>query len=82
MNILLDTHAFLWLKNAPEKIPEKVLTAYYDINNEIFLSVVSIWEMQIKHQLDEAANAENLPSNSHAIKQLKYNLKPSIRGIV
>lgn len=51
MNILLDTHAFLWLRNAPEKIPEKVLTAYYDINNDIFLSVVSIWEMQIKHQL-------------------------------
>jgi len=36
MNILLDTHAFLWLRNAPEKIPEKVLAAYYDINNEIF----------------------------------------------
>ncbi|MBL6985912.1 MAG: type II toxin-antitoxin system VapC family toxin [Methylobacter sp.] len=51
MNILLDTHAFLWLRNAPEKIPEKVLTAYYDINNDILLSVVSIWEMQIKHQL-------------------------------
>jgi PIN domain nuclease of toxin-antitoxin system len=51
MNILLDTHAFLWLRNAPEKIPEKVLAAYYDINNDIFLSVVSIWEMQIKHQL-------------------------------
>lgn len=51
MNILLDTHAFLWLRNAPEKIPEQVLAAYYDINNGIFLSVVSIWEMQIKHQL-------------------------------
>lgn len=51
MNILLDTHAFLWLRNAPEKIPEQVLAAYYDINNDIFLSVVSIWEMQIKHQL-------------------------------
>ncbi len=51
MNILLNTHAFLWLRNAPEKIPEQVLAAYYDINNDIFLSVVSIWEMQIKHQL-------------------------------
>lgn len=50
MNILLDTHAFLWLRNAPEKISEQVLAAYYDINNDIFLSVVSIWEMQIKHQ--------------------------------
>jgi len=36
MNILLDTHTFLWLRTAPEKIPEKVLAAYYDINNDIF----------------------------------------------
>ena len=51
MNILLDTHVFLWLRSSPEKIPEKVLSAYYDLNNEIFLSVASIWEIQIKHQL-------------------------------
>lgn len=46
MNILLDTHVFLW----PEKISKKVLTAYYDVNNDVFLSMASIWEMQIKHQ--------------------------------
>ena len=51
MNILLDTHVFLWLRSSPEKIPGKVLSAYYDLNNEIFLSVASIWEIQIKHQL-------------------------------
>ncbi|MGZ8190870.1 MAG: type II toxin-antitoxin system VapC family toxin [Methylococcaceae bacterium] len=51
MNILLDTHTFLWLRNAPEKIPEKVLAAYFDINNDVFLSIARVWEMQIKHQL-------------------------------
>ena len=51
MNILLDTHTFLWLRNAPEKIPEKVLAAYYDVNNDVFLSIASVLEMQIKHQL-------------------------------
>jgi PIN domain nuclease of toxin-antitoxin system len=51
MNILLDTHTFLWLRTAPEKIPEQVLSAYYDVNNDVFLSIASVWEMQIKHQL-------------------------------
>lgn len=51
MKILLDTHTFLWLRNEPEKIPEQVLTAYYDTDNDVFLSMASIWEMQIKHQL-------------------------------
>jgi PIN domain nuclease of toxin-antitoxin system len=51
MNILLDTHVFLWLRTAPDKIPKKVLIAYYDMDNDVFLSMASIWEMQIKLQL-------------------------------
>ncbi len=51
MKILLDTHVFLWLRNDPKQISEQVLTAYYDTNNEVFLSIASIWEMQIKSQL-------------------------------
>jgi PIN domain nuclease of toxin-antitoxin system len=47
----LDTRVFLWLKHASEKISEKVLTAYYEINNDVFLSMASIWEMKIKHQM-------------------------------
>jgi PIN domain nuclease of toxin-antitoxin system len=51
MKLLLDTHAFLWLRSEPEKISQSVLDAYYNIKNDIFLSIVSIWEIQIKHQL-------------------------------
>lgn len=51
MKLLLDTHAFLWLRSEPEKIPQSVLEAYYNINNDVFLSMISIWEIQIKHQL-------------------------------
>jgi PIN domain nuclease of toxin-antitoxin system len=51
MKLLLDTHAFLWLRSEPEKIPQSVLDAYYNINNDVFLSMASIWEIQIKHQL-------------------------------
>ena len=48
MNILLDTHVFLWLRTEPEKVTEKVLAAYYDMDNDVFLSMASIWEIQIK----------------------------------
>ncbi len=51
MKILLDTHVFLWLRNEPKQISEKVLTAYFDTDNEIYLSMASVWEMQIKYQL-------------------------------
>ncbi len=51
MRLLLDTHVFLWLRKDPEKIPLSIRQAYQDFDNEVFLSIASIWEMQIKHQL-------------------------------
>jgi PIN domain nuclease of toxin-antitoxin system len=51
MKLLIDTHVFLWLRNSPDKIPNKVFQLYQNISHEVFLSMASIWEMQIKSQL-------------------------------
>jgi PIN domain nuclease of toxin-antitoxin system len=51
MKLLLDTHTFIWWSNEPEKLSESVLTACQDESNTLILSVVSVWEMQIKMQL-------------------------------
>ena len=51
MKLLLDTHTFIWWDSDPQKLSATVLTQLQSPNNIIFLSVASIWEMQIKHQL-------------------------------
>ena len=51
MKLLLDTHVFFWLDSAPEKLSPLALTLCQDQANELYLSVVSVWEIQIKHQL-------------------------------
>jgi len=51
MKLLLDTHVFLWLRSEPNKLSPRVLSAYQDSSNRIYLSIVSVWEMQIKHQI-------------------------------
>lgn len=51
MKILLDTHTFIWWDSSPEKLSDAVLKACQDKENLILFSMVSIWEMQIKHQL-------------------------------
>lgn len=51
MKLLIDTHVFLWLRNSPDKIPNKVFQLYQNTSHDVFLSMVSIWEMQIKSQL-------------------------------
>ncbi len=51
MKLLLDTHTFIWWDSVPNKLPSQVLALCQDQANEMLLSVVSVWEMQIKLQL-------------------------------
>jgi PIN domain nuclease of toxin-antitoxin system len=51
MRLLADTHVFLWYASGSERIPPAVRTALQDPQNDVYLSVASIWETIIKHQL-------------------------------
>lgn len=51
MDYLLDTQAFLWADAEPARLSAKARTAMADPANRLFLSVASVWEMQIKNQL-------------------------------
>lgn len=51
MKYLLDTHAFLWWNDAPAMLSPTVMAICKDMNNQLGLSIASIWEMQIKAQL-------------------------------
>ncbi|MDZ4687536.1 MAG: type II toxin-antitoxin system VapC family toxin [Planctomycetaceae bacterium] len=70
MKLLLDTHVFLWYITADPKLPTTFQTAIQDSANSVFLSVVSIWEAVIKHQLGKltlpAPPAEFLPRQRDA----------------
>jgi PIN domain nuclease of toxin-antitoxin system len=52
MRLLLDTHTFLWLDGSPEQLSATALAACEDPTNQLYLSVVSAWEIQIKHQIN------------------------------
>jgi PIN domain nuclease of toxin-antitoxin system len=51
MKILLDTHVFLWFISGDPRLPTAFRDSIRDPNNEIALSVVSLWEAIIKNQL-------------------------------
>ena len=48
MKVLLDTHAFLWWINQHERLTAKALDTIGAGRNEIFVSVVNVWEIVIK----------------------------------
>lgn len=51
MRLLLDTHIFLWYITGDSRLPAIVLPLIRDPANEVYLSVVSIWEAIVKYQL-------------------------------
>jgi len=60
MKLLLDTHTFMWWHSEPEYISKSTLTLLQDPDNEVILSVVSLWEMQIKIQLGKLTLRDDL----------------------
>src|SRR6266566_8022057 len=48
MILLLDTQAFLWLDADKTKLSPTPARAFSNTENKIWLSVASVWEMQIK----------------------------------
>lgn len=50
MKLLLDTHAFLWYISNDPKLPRYAFDAIRDKSNEVYLSVVSVWEALVKNQ--------------------------------
>ncbi len=51
MRLLLDTHIFLWFISGDTKLSASAQAQITDPNNDVYLSVASIWEAVVKNQL-------------------------------
>ncbi|MGD1932548.1 MAG: type II toxin-antitoxin system VapC family toxin [Leptolyngbyaceae cyanobacterium] len=60
MKLLLDTHAFIWWDGQSEQISAAVLSLLKQPQTEIFVSIASLWEIQIKSQLGKLELRESL----------------------
>jgi PIN domain nuclease of toxin-antitoxin system len=44
LNLLLDTHIWIWSKVDPKRIGKRAARELSDVSNELWLSPVSVWE--------------------------------------
>jgi len=51
MKLLLDTHIFLWFISGDAKLPIHLQNSIRDLNNDVYLSCISVWEATVKYQL-------------------------------
>jgi PIN domain nuclease of toxin-antitoxin system len=61
VRLLLDTHTFIWWDSDPSQLSAAAWAACKEPTNEVLLSVASLWEIQIKHQLGKLDLRQPLP---------------------
>ena len=76
MNLLLDTHIFLWFSEQPQRLNTNVRNALQDPANVLYLSVVSVWERQIKSQLGKLTLP--FPLKQFVLVQRSFNQSRSL----
>lgn len=59
MKYLVDTHALLWARSAPQLLAREALALFEDPDSALYVSVVSLWECAIKCSVGKLA----LPSD-------------------
>jgi PIN domain nuclease of toxin-antitoxin system len=48
MNILLDTCSYIWFITDPGRLSKKAVTLIHDKESVIYLSAISLWEINLK----------------------------------
>lgn len=76
MRILLDTCTFLWLTIGKDELSPNAIDAFSDPQNEVYLSAVSAWEINVKYRLGKLPLP--LPPDKFIPKERKRHLVASL----
>lgn len=60
MRILLDTHAIIWWATGDKRLSRKARVTIADPETEVFMSIASAWEIQIKASLAKVTLNESV----------------------
>lgn len=53
MKYLLDTHSFLWILFEDEKLSKKAADVIKNPENDIYVSVITYWEISLKYSIQK-----------------------------
>jgi PIN domain nuclease of toxin-antitoxin system len=76
MNILLDTHTFLWYLEDSKQLSSKAAEIIEDPSNTLRLSIASLWEIAIKLGLGKLSLQNSFSELEEVLQQLKIEILP------
>ena len=63
MELLLDTHTFLWWLAGDDGLSTRAKAAIADESNDIFVSAASVWEIATKHRRGKLSGVAAIVGN-------------------
>lgn len=88
MKLLLDTHIAIWTIINSEKLPKHIIDDIENYDNEIFVSMASIWEIAIKSakskdkiDLNEKTFVEYITKMDFSILPIKFRHIANLRKL-
>ncbi len=76
MKLLLDTHAFIWFVENDENLPHNLKIEIEKPTNEIYVSLVSLWEIAVKVSLNKLSMSIDIPSLINKIDACGFLILP------
>jgi PIN domain nuclease of toxin-antitoxin system len=76
MDLLLDTHAFIWFVNGDNQLPDKSINLIKKLDNKCHISVASIWEIAIKLSIGKLDLNDKFEEIAKIMKQNHIELLP------
>ncbi len=73
MGYILDTNAFIFYLYNPEQLSKAALDIVYNENNQIYVSIVSLWEIAIKSSIGKLEIKNSMEEIAGIC--LKYEIK-------
>ena len=70
LSYLLDTHALLWARAAPDLLSPEALAVFEDRDSALYVSVASLWECAIKCSIGKLT----LPAEFHRVVATDYDI--------
>ena len=78
MQYILDTHAFIWVLTNPKKLTDKTKKLISLPHHNIYISIVSIWEISLKFGIGKlelfGKDPSEIPSAIHSMGFTILNL--------
>jgi PIN domain nuclease of toxin-antitoxin system len=76
MNCLLDTHTLLWYLQNSENLSDRATEILEDANNNLSVSIASLWEISIKLGLGKLRLQKSFSELEEVLQQLKIGVLP------